>query len=91
MSENIKINELCYSTLSSSNPNSYETYISNGGYEAWKKIVSSSMNKKEIIDTVIESGLRGRGGAGFSTGRKWSFINQDSNDTKYLVCNADES
>ena len=91
MSEEIKINELCYSTLSSSEPNSYETYINNGGYEAWKKIISSSMNKKEIIDAVIESGLRGRGGAGFSTGRKWSFINQDSNDTKYLVCNADES
>ena len=91
MSEEIKINELCYSTLSSSEPNSYETYINNGGYEAWKKIISSSMSKKEIIDVVIESGLRGRGGAGFSTGRKWSFINQDSNDTKYLVCNADES
>ena len=91
MSEEIKINKLCYSTLSSSEPNSYETYINNGGYEAWKKIISSSMNKKEIIDAVIESGLRGRGGAGFSTGRKWSFINQDSNDTKYLVCNADES
>ena len=91
MSEEIKINELCYSTLSSSEPNSYETYINNGGYEAWKKIISSSMSKKEIVDVVIESGLRGRGGAGFSTGRKWSFINQDSNDTKYLVCNADES
>jgi len=91
MSENIKINELCYSTLSSSEPNSFETYIKNGGYDAWKKVISSPMNRKEIIDIVIESGLRGRGGAGFSTGRKWSFINQDSNDTKYLVCNADES
>jgi len=91
MSENIKINELCYSTLSSSEPNSFETYIKNGGYDAWKKVISSPMNRKEIIDIVIESGLRGRGGAGFSTGRKWSFINQDSSDTKYLVCNADES
>ena len=49
------------------------------------------MDKKEIIETVLKSGLRGRGGAGFPTGRKWSFINQDSEDTKYLVCNADES
>ena len=91
MKDNIKINELCYSTLSHDNPNSYETYVSLGGYSTWKKILSDSIEKKDIIETVIKSGLRGRGGAGFSTGRKWSFINQDSDETKYLVCNADES
>ena len=91
MKNNIKINELCYSTLSHNNPNSYETYVSLGGYSTWKKILSDSIEKKDIIETVIKSGLRGRGGAGFSTGRKWSFINQDSDETKYLVCNADES
>ena len=91
MKDNIKINELCYSTLSHNNPNSYETYVSLGGYSTWKKILSDSIEKKDIIETVIKSGLRGRGGAGFSTGRKWSFINQDSDETKYLVCNADES
>jgi NADH-quinone oxidoreductase subunit F len=82
---------LCYSTLSSNNPNTYDTYIKLGGYETWKNILLNKLSKQEIIDTVIDSGLRGRGGAGFSTGRKWSFINQDSTDTKYLVCNADES
>ena len=91
MTDNLRLNELCYSTLSSNNPNTYDTYIKLGGYETWKNILLNKLSKQEIIDTVIDSGLRGRGGAGFSTGRKWSFINQDSTDTKYLVCNADES
>ena len=91
MKDNIKINELCYSTLSHDNPNSYDTYVSLGGYSTWKNILTKSVDKKDIIEAVIKSGLRGRGGAGFSTGRKWSFINQDSDETKYLVCNADES
>ena len=91
MKNNIRINEVCYSTLSNDSPSSYETYVNQGGYSTWNEIISNMTDRKEIIDTVIDSGLRGRGGAGFSTGRKWSFINLDSNDAKYLVCNADES
>ena len=91
MNNKLRINELCYSTVSSNDPNSYKTYVDQGGYSAWKKILAELTDPKEIIDNVIDSGLRGRGGAGFSTGRKWSFINQDSDETKYLVCNADES
>jgi len=91
MKNNIRNNELCYSTLSSDNPNSYDAYVNQGGYLAWKKILFNLSSKKEIIDTVIDSGLRGRGGAGFPTGRKWSFIDQTSDVVKYLVCNADES
>ena len=91
MKSKLSINELCYSTLSSHKPNSFDTYVSQGGYETWKKIIKELPDRKEIINAVIESGLRGRGGAGFSTGRKWSFINQDSDAIKYLVCNADES
>jgi len=91
MKNNIRINELCFSTLSSNNPNSLETYLSQGGYSTWKKIVNDFTDKQEIIDLVVKSGLRGRGGAGFSTGKKWSFINLESDEIKYLVCNADES
>ena len=91
MKNNTRINELCYSTLSSDNPNSLETYLNQGGYLTWKKIVKDLPVRKEIVNLVVDSGLRGRGGAGFSTGVKWSFINQESNEIKYLVCNADES
>ena len=49
--------------------------IYNNVEKSWKKIIKELPDRKEIINAVIESGLRGRGGAGFSTGRKWSFIN----------------
>ncbi|NLI10586.1 MAG: NADH-quinone oxidoreductase subunit NuoF [Elusimicrobia bacterium] len=65
-----------------------ETYIKNGGYQALKKALS--LNPKEIIEEVKKSNLRGRGGAGFPAGLKWSFIPQ-TDKPKYLVCNSDES
>ncbi|MCZ6464176.1 MAG: NADH-quinone oxidoreductase subunit NuoF [Proteobacteria bacterium] len=64
-------------------------YEAKGGYRAAKKALG--MAPQEVIDLVKESGLQGRGGAGFSTGMKWSFMPQDSDRPKYLVCNADES
>jgi len=65
-----------------------ETYIKNGGYMALKKAIA--MNPDNIIEEVKKSNLRGRGGAGFPTGLKWSFIPKNVKD-KYLVCNSDES
>jgi NADH-quinone oxidoreductase subunit F len=65
-------------------------YRSRGGYRAWEKAVQS-MKPAEVIEEVKASGLRGRGGAGFPTGMKWSFVPKDSPKPKYLVCNADES
>ncbi|MCX6398229.1 MAG: NADH-quinone oxidoreductase subunit NuoF [Propionibacteriales bacterium] len=65
------------------------TYESRGGYGALKKALG--MNQDDIITAVKDSGLRGRGGAGFPTGMKWSFIPQDNPKPKYLVVNADES
>jgi NADH-quinone oxidoreductase subunit F len=64
-------------------------YLDGGGYEAMKKALS--LPPDQVIDTVKQSGLRGRGGAGFSTGMKWSFVPKDSPKPKYLCVNADES
>lgn len=65
-----------------------DTYIKKGGYSVLKKALS--MEPSTIIEEVKKSGLRGRGGAGFPTGLKWSFVPKDA-EVKYLVCNADES
>jgi len=65
-------------------------YQSRGGYQSWEKVVRN-MKPVELIEEVKASGLRGRGGAGFPTGMKWSFVPKDSPKPKYLVCNADES
>ena len=65
-------------------------YRSRGGYRAWEKVVQS-MKPEQVIEEVKASGLRGRGGAGFPTGMKWSFVPKDSPKPKYMVCNADES
>jgi NADH-quinone oxidoreductase subunit F len=65
-------------------------YKSRGGYRAWEQ-VARKMTPEQLIDEIKASGLRGRGGAGFPTGMKWSFVPKDSPKPKYLVCNADES
>ena len=82
--------KLCTETFNDKNPASIETYIKLGGYSAWKDIVNSKSSKSSIIEKIKNSGLRGKGGAGFLTGLKWSFIPLASGQ-KYLVCNSDES
>ena len=72
-------------------PWSLENYRKVGGYEAWEKILAEKTPKEEIIDTVKNSALRGRGGAGFPTGLKWSFMPRDAAGQKYVLCNSDES
>src|SRR5215813_1364550 len=72
------------------NSRSLEVYEGNGGYEALKKVLDG-MSPDEVINEVKKSALRGRGGAGFPTGMKWSFVPKDSPKPKYVVCNADES
>jgi NADH-quinone oxidoreductase subunit F len=67
-----------------------DTYVSEGGYEALKQILKNKTPPEDIIDMVKKSGLRGRGGAGFPTGLKWSFINRAAPGDKYIVCNSDE-
>ena len=65
-------------------------YRSRGGYRAWEKVLQG-MTPAQLTDEIKASGLRGRGGAGFPTGMKWSFVPKDNPKPKYLVCNADES
>ncbi len=71
-------------------PDSIEDYIAHDGYEALGKALNE-MSPQEVIEEVISSGLKGRGGAGFPTGLKWKFVAQVDNYPKYIVCNADES
>src|SRR5690349_18481252 len=66
-----------------------EVYMKNGGYGAFKNALK--MSPVEVIDEVKKSNLRGRGGACFPTGLKWSFMPQQSDKPKYLCCNGDES
>jgi NADH-quinone oxidoreductase subunit F len=67
-----------------------EVYRKNGGYEALKRVLEG-MSPDDVIGEVKKSALRGRGGAGFPTGMKWSFVPKDSPKARYVVCNADES
>jgi len=70
------------------NPELIEEYEKRGGYSAIKKV--SSLSSEEIINEILKSGLRGRGGSGFSAGTKWQLTAKQVNDQKYVVCNADE-
>jgi len=74
-------------------PNSWtlDTYRKIGGYQAWEKILKEKTPPEQIIETLKASGLRGRGGAGFPTGTKWSFMPRNAPGQKYAVCNSDES
>ncbi|MFZ4520156.1 MAG: NADH-ubiquinone oxidoreductase-F iron-sulfur binding region domain-containing protein [Bacteroidales bacterium] len=71
-------------------PESIEEYESRDGYKAIKKIASENTGREVVIDTILKSGLRGRGGGGFPTGLKWKFANANKSADKYVICNADE-
>jgi len=85
------LNEVCYATRDLENPWTLENYISVGGYESWKQILKERPAPESIVDQLKASGLRGRGGAGFPTGLKWSFMPKGYSGQKYVVCNSDES
>lgn len=82
---------VCTGTFQFDQPWTLENYLKTGGYESWKKIIAAKTPPTEIIETVKASGLRGRGGAGFPTGLKWSFMPRKPGVQNYLVCNSDES
>jgi NADH-quinone oxidoreductase subunit F len=84
-------NLVCFQTLGETTPWSLETYRRLGGYKAWQDIIAGKMTRDQVIEAVKASGLKGRGGAGFPTGLKWSFMPRDKPMQKYVVCNSDES
>lgn len=83
-------NEVCFRTLHLERPWSLKSYESVGGYSYWKKILDEKIPPEVIIAELKKSGLRGRGGAGFPTGLKWSFMPRNVPGQKYVVCNSDE-
>jgi len=70
-------------------PYSIDDYLSHGGYTALADVLAGD-DPDAVIELITESKLRGRGGAGFSTGTKWRFARQAKGETKYVICNADE-
>jgi len=79
-------------------PEDIDEYVSRGGYDAIQLIAGnplsatpgSALSREQVIQTILESGLRGRGGGGFPTGLKWKFANNNKSAEKYIICNADE-
>ena len=70
-------------------PENIEDYLKKDGYKALEHVLNK-MTREEVIEEITKSGLRGRGGAGFPTGKKWSFVKEAKGEEKYVVCNADE-
>lgn len=85
------LNQVCYATLQFDEPWSYESYLKLGGYQAWKRVLDGELTPEQIIEELKASNLRGRGGAGFPVGIKWSFMPRSAPVQKYIVCNSDES
>ncbi|KTD19721.1 NADH-quinone oxidoreductase subunit NuoF [Legionella londiniensis] len=86
----VEMNQVCYRTFHLPKPWTLDAYLSVGGYTALKRILKEQTSPKQIIDELKTSALRGRGGAGFPTGLKWSFMNREAPVQKYVVCNSDE-
>jgi NADH-quinone oxidoreductase subunit F len=84
-------NQVVFEPLQYDQPWKLDTYRKIGGYQSWEKILRGEMTRDQVIDEVKASNLRGRGGAGFPTGMKWSFMPRQSPIQKYVVCNSDES
>lgn len=85
-----ELNQVCYRTFHLPESWSLKAYQSVGGYSVLKRILTEKTPPQQIIDELKLSALRGRGGAGFPTGLKWSFMNRNTPIQKYVVCNSDE-
>lgn len=87
----VEQNLICYRTLKFAEPWTLENYQSIGGYKVWQRILKEQTPPEQIIEELKLSCLRGRGGAGFPTGLKWSFMPRNKPGQKYVVANSDES
>ncbi|HOV58088.1 MAG TPA: NADH-quinone oxidoreductase subunit F, partial [Rhodanobacteraceae bacterium] len=83
--------QVVYTTLHFDKPWAYENYLRVDGYQAWRKILADKPDPAALIEEIKKSALRGRGGAGFPTGLKWSFMPRSAPGQKYILCNSDES
>ena len=84
------INQVCLRHTDQDQSWTLGVYEKNGGYKVWRKILNEQTDPQQIIDEIKQSNLRGRGGAGFATGLKWSFVDRNNPKQKFLVCNSDE-
>ncbi len=87
----VKAHNVVFTTLVFDEPWTYENYLKVGGYQALRRVLTEPMAREAVIDLIKASALRGRGGAGFPTGLKWSFMPRNAPGTKYVLCNSDES
>ncbi len=86
------VDQVCFITKKyGDDAHTLESYLKEGGYEMWQKIIKEETSPDDVIEIIKTSGLRGRGGAGFPTGLKWSFMPRKMPGQKYIVCNSDES
>lgn len=83
-------NEVCFSNIAADKPWTLEAYRAAGGYRVLEDIIKNKTPPEELIEEIKTASLRGRGGAGFPTGLKWSFIKREQPGQKYIVCNSDE-
>jgi NADH-quinone oxidoreductase subunit F len=91
MAKDYPRNQVCFEPLGMERSWELATYRKIGGYDVWERILREKTPREQIIEEVKASGLRGRGGAGFPTGMKWSFMPRNAPVQKYVVCNSDES
>lgn len=84
------VNEVCFRTLHLDEPWTLESYRKVGGYQVLERILKEKLDPNDIIEELKLSCLRGRGGAGFPTGLKWSFLQRNAPGQKYILCNSDE-
>ncbi|MBT3422684.1 MAG: 4Fe-4S binding protein [Bacteroidetes bacterium] len=82
--------KICLRNCGYMDPENIDEYEERDGYKAIKGLVNNNVTQEKLIQDIIDSGIRGRGGGGFPTGMKWRFANKSVSDEKYIICNADE-